>query len=84
MCPVTVTPAFGDYQKNKMKLTDYLPNVIDLNQFEPVSPISALLALPPPQPAGSQCAGRSCREPAGLPEMAPDSKEVHNAKETQV
>ena len=32
MCPVTVTPAFGDYQKNKMReLTDYLPNVIDLN-----------------------------------------------------
>ena len=60
MCPVTVTSAFWDYQKNEMReLADYLLNVIDLNPFEPASPISALLAPPPLQPPGSQCAGRS-------------------------
>ena len=32
MCPVTVTSAFWNYQKNEMReLADYLLNVIDLN-----------------------------------------------------
>ena len=67
MCAVTVTSAFWDYQKNEMReLADYLLNVIDLNPFEPASPImpSWPLLLLSLQAASVQ---EGLGEPAGLP-----------------